>query len=217
MLAALSLTWVAAASPGGTTGGSRGGGGPAATTTTTPTTATPEASRLWAACRGRLEADGDLLAGRLPPGVGCAALPGAVQEQWDAYYAPGVLENASSLDAAAYRRLLLGRFMALHPVRSWIETGPFTPADLDVVHNHWLGFPPQRPAVHYTLAAAYTLIMTLGVFGNLLVLYMFCRYQSRAFDESRVESRLVQQVSDKTGVSQEGNIHLELRLGFQFF
>ncbi|KAJ1523358.1 hypothetical protein ONE63_001227 [Megalurothrips usitatus] len=59
-----------------------------------------------------------------------------------------------------------------------MEVGPFTPADLDVVHNHWLSFPPHRPAVHYVLAAAYTLIMTLGVFGNLLVLYMFWRCRS---------------------------------------
>ncbi len=65
--------------------------------------------------------------------------------------------------------------MAFHPVRTWMEVGPFTPADLAVVHDHWLRFPPTSPAVHYTLAAAYTVIMTLGVFGNLLVLYMFCR------------------------------------------
>ncbi|XP_052129432.1 opsin, ultraviolet-sensitive-like isoform X2 [Frankliniella occidentalis] len=68
--------------------------------------------------------------------------------------------------------------MAFHPVRSWMEVGPFTPADLEVVHNHWLGFPPHSPTVHYVLAAAYTVIMTLGVFGNLLVLYMFCRCRS---------------------------------------
>lgn len=175
LLAVLSPTWVAASPGEGGSGGADAvldarldaglGGGSAA---------------LAEACRGRLEVDAALVSGRLLPGAGCAALPGDVEELWERYYAPGVLENATE-DAGLYRRLLVGRFMALHPVRTWVEVGPFTPADLDVVHDHWLGFPPQKAYIHYTLAAAYTVIMTLGVFGNLLVLYMFCRWVASCY------------------------------------
>ncbi|KAK3915922.1 hypothetical protein KUF71_025219, partial [Frankliniella fusca] len=184
MLAALSLTW-AAASPSGTSGGGGQGGGAAGAVPGALPGAVPGAVAAEdLLCQGRLEADTGLLAGHLPAGPGCSALTGgaaSLQERWEGYYAPGVLENAS--DPSQFRRLLLGRFMAFHPVRTWMEVGPFTPADLEVVHDHWLGFPPTSPSVHYILAAAYTVIMTLGVFGNLLVLYMFCRSVSSVLAE----------------------------------
>lgn len=48
---------------------------------------------------------------------------------------------------------------------------------LELVNSHWLKFPPPPREAHEFLAALYILIMTAGVCGNSLVIYMFVRYE----------------------------------------
>lgn len=66
-------------------------------------------------------------------------------------------------------------FISLHPVEDWKALGYFTEDYLHVISRHWLQFPPANHSSHYILAVLYTLIMTVGVTGNFLVIFMFLR------------------------------------------
>ncbi|XP_026808077.1 opsin, ultraviolet-sensitive-like [Rhopalosiphum maidis] len=49
-----------------------------------------------------------------------------------------------------------------------------TPEDLTHIPEHWLSYPEVRSLYHYILAFAYTILFSLGVIGNGLVLWIFC-------------------------------------------
>lgn len=66
-------------------------------------------------------------------------------------------------------------FISLHPVEDWKALGYFTEDYLHVISKHWLQFPPAHHSSHYILAVLYALIMTVGVTGNFLVIFMFLR------------------------------------------
>lgn len=66
-------------------------------------------------------------------------------------------------------------FISLHPVEDWKALGYFTEDYLHVISKHWLQFPPAHHGSHYILAVLYALIMTVGVTGNFLVIFMFLR------------------------------------------
>lgn len=66
-------------------------------------------------------------------------------------------------------------FISLHPVEEWKALGYFTEDYLHVISKHWLQFPPANHSSHYILAVLYALIMTVGVTGNFLVIFMFLR------------------------------------------
>lgn len=66
-------------------------------------------------------------------------------------------------------------FISLHPVEDWKALGYFTEDYLHVISKHWLQFPPAHHGSHYILAVLYAIIMTVGVTGNFLVIFMFLR------------------------------------------
>ncbi|XP_022205432.2 opsin, ultraviolet-sensitive [Nilaparvata lugens] len=70
------------------------------------------------------------------------------------------------------------RFKQLYPVESWKSEGFFTDEYLYMINPHWLQFDPPSHTAHYILAAAYFIVMTIGVTGNFLVIFMFLRCRS---------------------------------------
>lgn len=66
-------------------------------------------------------------------------------------------------------------FISRHPVDDWKALGYFTEDYLHVISKHWLQFPPASHSSHYVLAVLYALIMSVGVTGNFLVIFMFLR------------------------------------------
>nr|BAQ54697.1 opsin, rhodopsin-7 like [Sympetrum frequens] len=75
-------------------------------------------------------------------------------------------------------RMLRERFQSLWPTDWWKSHGLYNDDYLLLINSHWLGFPPPRPSSHYILAVLYTVVMVVGVSGNLLVIFMFCRCKS---------------------------------------
>jgi r-opsin len=49
-----------------------------------------------------------------------------------------------------------------------------TPEDLIHIPEHWLSYPEVRSIYHYILAFMYSILFSLGVIGNGLVLWIFC-------------------------------------------
>nr|BAQ54741.1 opsin, rhodopsin-7 like [Somatochlora uchidai] len=75
-------------------------------------------------------------------------------------------------------RMLRERFQSLWPTGLWKSHGLYNDDYLLLINPHWLGFPPPRPSSHYILAVLYTVVMVVGVSGNFLVIFMFCRCKS---------------------------------------
>nr|BAQ54766.1 opsin, rhodopsin-7 like [Macromia amphigena] len=75
-------------------------------------------------------------------------------------------------------RMLRERFQSLWPTGLWKSHGLYSDDYLFLINPHWLGFPPPRPSSHYILAVLYTVVMVVGVSGNFLVIFMFCRCKS---------------------------------------
>nr|BAQ54717.1 opsin, rhodopsin-7 like [Orthetrum albistylum] len=75
-------------------------------------------------------------------------------------------------------RMLRERFQSLWPTDWWKSHGLYNDDYLLLINSHWLGFPPPRPSSHYILAVLYTVVMVVGVSGNFLVIFMFCRCKS---------------------------------------
>lgn len=67
------------------------------------------------------------------------------------------------------------RFKSVYPVEEWKSLGFFTEDFLYDINEHWLQFDPPTKTSHYTLAAMYAIIMTIGVVGNCLVIFMFLK------------------------------------------
>lgn len=67
-------------------------------------------------------------------------------------------------------------FRSRYPVEQWKSLGYFTEDYLKLINKHWLQFHPPHHRSHYILAVLYTVIMTVGVTGNCLVIFMFIRY-----------------------------------------
>ncbi|XP_046671566.1 uncharacterized protein LOC124361549 [Homalodisca vitripennis] len=70
---------------------------------------------------------------------------------------------------------LIEVFRSRYPVEEWKSLGLFTEDYLHLIDKHWLQFSPPRHSSHYILAGLYTLVMTVGVTGNCLVIFMFLR------------------------------------------
>lgn len=66
-------------------------------------------------------------------------------------------------------------FRSRYPVEDWKSLGLFTEDFLHDINSHWLQFHPPSHRSHYILAALYALVMTVGLFGNSLVIFMFLR------------------------------------------
>ncbi|XP_071440040.1 opsin-2-like [Hetaerina americana] len=84
--------------------------------------------------------------------------------------------NLSDPDASI--RAVREMFVSRWPTQLWKAHGIYTDEDLLFINPHWLQFPPPEPMSHYVLAVLYTILMTIGVSGNFLVIFMFCRCKS---------------------------------------
>nr|BAQ54849.1 opsin, rhodopsin-7 like [Anax parthenope] len=69
-------------------------------------------------------------------------------------------------------------FESRWPTSLWRNHGLYTDDYILLINPHWLGFPPPRPISHYILAVLYAIVMIIGVSGNFLVIFMFCRCKS---------------------------------------
>lgn len=79
------------------------------------------------------------------------------------------------IEMDANESLLYRKFRSRYPVEKWKSLGLFTEDYLKIVNKHWLQFDPPYPRSHYMLAALYALVMTVGLTGNSLVIFMFIR------------------------------------------
>lgn len=68
---------------------------------------------------------------------------------------------------------LLEQFKRMYPISLWKENGWFKEDYLYIINAHWLQFPPPSKASHYTLAVVYIFVLTAGMSGNALVIFMF--------------------------------------------
>lgn len=70
---------------------------------------------------------------------------------------------------------LVEMFKKNYPIELWKYYGLFKDDFILKINAHWLQFPPPSASTHYCLAGLYLLIMTLGMFGNALVVYLINR------------------------------------------
>lgn len=68
---------------------------------------------------------------------------------------------------------LVEQFKRMYPISLWKENGWFKEDYLYIINAHWLQFPPPSKASHYTLAVVYIFVLTAGISGNALVIFMF--------------------------------------------
>lgn len=68
---------------------------------------------------------------------------------------------------------LVEQFKRMYPISLWKENGWFQEDYLYIINAHWLQFPPPSKASHYTLAVVYVFVLTAGISGNALVIFMF--------------------------------------------
>nr|BAQ54908.1 opsin, rhodopsin-7 like [Ischnura asiatica] len=87
--------------------------------------------------------------------------------------APSNLSDREEINRAV-RELFKSRW----PTQLWKDHGTYTDEYLLLINPHWLQFPPPSQISYYVLAVLYTILMTLGVSGNCLVIFMFCRCKS---------------------------------------
>lgn len=77
------------------------------------------------------------------------------------------------------RDILIEKFKEQWPVGMWRRYGLFEDDYLLMINPHWLQYPPPHPVIHYTLGSFYMVMLCIGCFGNILVLFMYCRYGYR--------------------------------------
>lgn len=70
---------------------------------------------------------------------------------------------------------LIETFKNEYPVVLWERYGLFKEEFLVKINKHWLKFPPPSENTHYFLAGLYIAIMTSGMLGNALVVFMIAR------------------------------------------
>lgn len=70
---------------------------------------------------------------------------------------------------------LIEKFRNSWPVTKWIENGYFSEEYISDINIHWLKYPPPEPTNFFVIGIIYIIIMTVGVAGNILVLYLFFR------------------------------------------
>lgn len=70
---------------------------------------------------------------------------------------------------------LIENFKKSWPVKEWILTGLFSEEYIIDINPHWLSYTPPTLMNFYVVAALYLIIMTVGVTGNILVIFLFFR------------------------------------------
>lgn len=71
--------------------------------------------------------------------------------------------------------VLVENFRNNWPIQDWIETGYFSEEYINDINIHWLQYPAPKAVNYYILGTLYFIIMVIGVFGNILVIYLFFR------------------------------------------
>lgn len=87
-------------------------------------------------------------------------------------------ENATlsaELEKAKQKRELFEQFERQWPVQRWRDIGLFTDDYLNIINEHWLRFPPPSETLQKMLGGFYLLFSTLGCWGNVIVLFMYCK------------------------------------------
>lgn len=79
------------------------------------------------------------------------------------------VENSSSTDP-------IETFKRLYPVNKWMETGFFTEDYINRINPYWLQFQPAGHFSHFALGVVYIIFLVVGLFGNLMVIFMFLRW-----------------------------------------
>lgn len=85
---------------------------------------------------------------------------------YDEFYNPVNNDTVSSL---------VDTFKQNYPIKLWKYYGLFREDFIFKINAHWLKFPPPSDKTHYFLAGLYTVIMTFGMCGNALVIFMISR------------------------------------------
>ncbi|XP_041971318.1 opsin, ultraviolet-sensitive-like isoform X1 [Aricia agestis] len=70
------------------------------------------------------------------------------------------------------------KFKRKWPVYLWKHYGMFSEDYLLSINEHWLGWPPPAPALHYSLAGVYIALAVVGCTGNVVVILMYIRCRS---------------------------------------
>lgn len=70
---------------------------------------------------------------------------------------------------------LIETFKQNYPIKLWKYYGLFKEDFILKINAHWLKFPPPNEKTHYFLAGLYLIIMSFGMFGNALVVFMISR------------------------------------------
>lgn len=72
-------------------------------------------------------------------------------------------------------KILIENFKKMYPVKEWESNGFFTENYLLKINRHWLKFSPPSKFSHYFLGVLYVILMTTGMLGNALVIFMFIK------------------------------------------
>lgn len=73
------------------------------------------------------------------------------------------------------KSVLVNKFKELWHVENWFDKGFFTVEYLDDINYHWLQFTPPNDGSFYALCILYAIIMSFGLFGNGLVVYLYLK------------------------------------------
>ncbi|VVD02888.1 unnamed protein product [Leptidea sinapis] len=68
---------------------------------------------------------------------------------------------------------LIEIFKKRWPVMKWKYYGYYSDEFLEMINEHWLGFPPPDATVQRIMASFYIVFGTLGCWGNAVVLFMY--------------------------------------------
>lgn len=74
------------------------------------------------------------------------------------------------------RDILIEKFKEQWPIEKWHRYGLFHDDYLVMINPHWLQYPPPSALINYTLGSFYMVMLCIGCFGNILVLFMYCRF-----------------------------------------
>lgn len=85
------------------------------------------------------------------------------------------------------RDILIEKFKERWPIDKWRRYGLFTDDYLMMINPHWLQFPPPYPVIHYIFGSFYMVMLCIGCFGNILVLFMYCRFVIMRLEIKRIE------------------------------
>lgn len=89
--------------------------------------------------------------------------------------------NSSSdkMEVMSKHRILVNNFKKTWPVQLWRKYGIFTDDYIELLNDHWLQFSPPPEALHHALGGFYIIFATVGLCGNMLVVFMYIRFEYR--------------------------------------